>query len=81
MLLSKPQLLLEARIGDIYELTVEDAQATTISDQIRGKIWLTDTYYANTSPIITIPISEELRDQFAIQRPRVNVMPGWPQSY
>ncbi|KAK2752221.1 hypothetical protein FQN54_008153 [Arachnomyces sp. PD_36] len=56
--------------GDVYELTVEDAQAVTVSDQIRGQIWLTNTLY-NSTPFITIPVSRELSYRYATQRPRV----------
>ncbi|MCJ1473156.1 hypothetical protein MMC13_001807 [Lambiella insularis] len=54
--------------GDVYRLTIQDAQAITVSDQIRGTILLTNTYNAHSSPFITIPISRELSDQLATQR-------------
>ncbi|KAH6719537.1 hypothetical protein BKA61DRAFT_669865 [Leptodontidium sp. MPI-SDFR-AT-0119] len=57
--------------GDVYELTLEDARMVVISDQVPGKIWLTDTFEANYSSFITIPISDELTRRFIIQRPRV----------
>ncbi|KAK2796448.1 hypothetical protein FQN50_009559 [Emmonsiellopsis sp. PD_5] len=57
--------------GDVYELTIEDARTIAMSDQIGGGIWLTDSYDANTASFITIPISDELKTQFIIQRPRV----------
>ncbi|KAG4414251.1 hypothetical protein IFR04_012623 [Cadophora malorum] len=57
-----------ALTGDVYELTFQDVQAVITSDQIRGRMWLTDTYDVNTSPFITIPISRKLRDQFTSQR-------------
>lgn len=46
--------------GDVYELTIEDARAITLSDNICGKIWLTDTYGGNTTSFITIPVSDEV---------------------
>ncbi|KAI9715649.1 MAG: hypothetical protein M1812_005801 [Candelaria pacifica] len=54
--------------GDVYGLTIRDARAISMSDQIRGTIWLTNTYNADSSPFITIPISRELSDQLATQR-------------
>ncbi|KAJ6136911.1 hypothetical protein N7497_012163 [Penicillium chrysogenum] len=57
--------------GDVYELTMDDARTITNSDQVGGKVWLTDSYDANTASFITIPISDELKTQFIIQRPRL----------
>lgn len=57
--------------GDVYELTMDDARAITNSDQVGGKVWLTDPYDANTASFITIPISDELKTRFIIQRPRL----------
>lgn len=57
--------------GDAYGLTIEDARAITVSDQVRGNIWLTYTYNAPSFSFITIPISQELSDQLASQRPRI----------
>ena len=57
----------------MYELTVEDAQAVVVSDQIRGKIWLTDTYGDNITSFITILVSDELTNQIIIQHPWVIV--------
>lgn len=39
---------------DVYELTVDDAQM--ITEQISGRIWLTDTF-ENSLPFVTIQIS------------------------
>lgn len=63
-------LPLASLTGDVYELTVDDARMIAMSEQISGRIWLTDTYENSTS-FITIPISHELTGQFIIQRPRV----------
>ena len=57
--------------GDVYELTVEDARMILMSDQLVGKIWLTDTYGANTTSFITIPISDKLTYQFTTRLPQV----------
>jgi hypothetical protein len=57
--------------GDVYELTKDDARTIANSDQIGGKIWLTDPYDVKTASFITIPISDELKTQFIIQRPKV----------
>ncbi|KFY68444.1 hypothetical protein V496_01066 [Pseudogymnoascus sp. VKM F-4515 (FW-2607)] len=56
-------------IGDIYELTPEDALAV-VSD-ICGPIWLTDPYDGNTQPFVNISISWTLLDQFISQRRRI----------
>ncbi|OBT53131.1 hypothetical protein VE04_05755 [Pseudogymnoascus sp. 24MN13] len=56
-------------IGDIYELTPEDALAV-ISD-ISGPIWLTDPYDGNTQPFVNISISWKLLDHFILQRRRI----------
>jgi hypothetical protein len=57
--------------GDVYGLTVEDARTVAMSDQIRGNVSLTYTYAAGTFPFIIIPISHELSDQLASQRPKI----------
>jgi hypothetical protein len=59
--------------GDVYELTVEDAQTVTValSNHLVGKIYLTDTYETSTASFITIPISDELTSRFIEQRQRV----------
>jgi len=57
--------------GDVYELTVEDAREVVRSEQIAGKIWLTDTYGGNTHSFITIPIRDEMTRELIIQRQRV----------
>ena len=60
-----------ALTGEVYGLTVADAQAIAISNQIRGGIWLTNPYEADSYPFITIPISKKLSLQLAAQRPRM----------
>lgn len=57
--------------GDVYELAPEDIRQIIASDQISGKIWLTDTYGVNTTSFVTIPITNELTNQLIIHRPRV----------
>jgi hypothetical protein len=57
--------------GDVYELTVEDARMIAMSNQILGKIFLTDPYDMSTPSFITITISTELTNQFTVRRPRV----------
>jgi hypothetical protein len=57
--------------GDVYELTVADAQGVVISDHLRGQIYLTNTYRVESVPFITIPISRELSDHFAAQRRQI----------
>ncbi|EER41757.1 conserved hypothetical protein [Histoplasma capsulatum H143] len=59
--------------GSAYQLTVKDAQAVTASDQIRGQIWLTNTYNMNFPPFITIPISQEMSDKFATQLQQIDL--------
>lgn len=49
--------------GDVYELTAKDLATVTKSDQIKGRIWLTNTYYINSAPFITIEVSRKLSDQ------------------
>jgi hypothetical protein len=56
-----------SHVGDIYELTLEDARAIVLSDQVRGQIWLTDSYDPNAISFILIPISDELKTQYIIQ--------------
>jgi hypothetical protein len=58
-------------VGDIYELTLQDARAIVLSDQVRGQIWLTDSYDPNTISFISIPISDELKTQYIIQHSMV----------
>lgn len=57
--------------GDVYELTVADAQGVVMSDHLRGQIYLTNTYRVESAPFITIPISRELSDHFAAQRRQI----------
>ena len=56
--------------GDVYELNVDDIQRVAESNEITGKILLTDTYKVKARSFVTIPISEELTKQLIRQRPR-----------
>ncbi|KAE8334211.1 hypothetical protein BDV24DRAFT_170426 [Aspergillus arachidicola] len=58
--------------GAVYQLTIKDAQAITMSDHIRGGIWLTNTYNMNFPPFVTIPISQEMSDRFATRCLQIN---------
>lgn len=58
-------------VGDAYGLSIEEARGIVMSDQIRGNVWLTNTYNAQSFSFITIPISQELSDQLTFQRPRI----------
>ena len=64
-------LTLGALTGDVYELTIGDAQAAAVSDQIQGQIWLTDPYKVDAAPFITVPISRDLSNQIATQRVQI----------
>ncbi|OJD26012.1 hypothetical protein ACJ73_02611 [Blastomyces percursus] len=58
--------------GDVYELTAEDVQMIAARpDQFFGKIRLTETYNPYAPSFITIPVSNELVNQFIIGRPKV----------
>jgi len=57
--------------GAVFELTVEDAQAIAVSNQIKGDVWLTHPYGMDSNPFISIPISRELSIHFTKQRPRM----------
>jgi hypothetical protein len=46
-------------------------QIPAISNQIQGQILLTDPYEQNYSPFVTIPVSEDLKSQFATQRVQI----------
>ncbi|RHZ48754.1 uncharacterized protein CDV56_105271 [Aspergillus thermomutatus] len=59
-------------IGDVYELSLKDVQQIIESHQISGSILLTDTYGVNTTPFVTIPITNELTDRLISNRPRVS---------
>jgi hypothetical protein len=56
--------------GDVYELNVEDIQTVAESNEISGKILLTDTYKVDATSFVTIPISEQLTNRLIRQRPR-----------
>ncbi|OAT07879.1 hypothetical protein BDBG_03897 [Blastomyces gilchristii SLH14081] len=64
---------IDSLTGAAYQLTVKDAQAVTASDQIRGQIWLTNTYNMNFPPFVTIPISQEMSDKFATQLQQIDL--------
>jgi hypothetical protein len=57
--------------GYVCELTIEDAQAVTVSDQIRGQIWLTYPYNTSSMPFLTIPITPESARQYVETRPQI----------
>ncbi|KAB8213225.1 hypothetical protein BDV33DRAFT_185179 [Aspergillus novoparasiticus] len=61
----------EALRGDVYELSLEDLKQIIESGHISGSIILTDTYGVNTTPFITIKITNELTDKLITNRPRV----------
>ena len=61
----------ESLTGDVYELSVSDARAVVGSDQLRGRIYLTNTYSVESNPFIMIQISRELSHQYATQRQQV----------
>lgn len=56
--------------GDVYELNAGDILTVAESNEISGKILLTDTYKVDATSFITIPISEELTTQLIRKRPR-----------
>ena len=57
--------------GDVYELTVSDVKTFVAPEEVPGKVLLHDVYWAKTPAVITIPISDELKNQFIIYRPRI----------
>lgn len=57
--------------GYACELTIEDVQAVTVSDQINGKIWLTYPYNTSSMPFLTIPITPEFARQYVETRPQL----------
>ena len=57
--------------GYVCELTIEDSQAVTVSDQINGKVWLTYPYNASSMPFVTIPITPEFARQYVETRPQI----------
>ena len=61
----------ESQTGRVFELTLQDAQAIVMSDQVLGGVWLTEPYRSQSLPSITITVSEELCAYFSAQRNRV----------
>lgn len=57
--------------GDVYELTQDDTVNILMAAQIRGSIFLTNTYDMETPAFITVPISRELSSQYAAEREQI----------
>ena len=57
--------------GYVCGLTIADAQAVTISDQVNGPIWLTYPYDSGSTPFVTIPITPECARLYVETRPQM----------
>jgi len=56
--------------GRVFQLTVEDAFSALTSENVHGGVWLTEPYDTRSLPFVTFSISEDLSQQFALQRPQ-----------
>ena len=57
--------------GDVYELTLDDVRTAVASEEMCGKIWLTEPHHDGPSPFITLRITHDLSKQLATQRRQV----------
>jgi hypothetical protein len=67
---TRPLTITAQFFGRVFQLTRQDGLSALASEHVRGGVFLTEPYSTGSLPLVTFSISEDLSQEFALQRPQ-----------